>query len=259
MKGLKPLGLVSSVGLLSLLALASPVALADVQSTFRSWDFVNLHLDFSNHFSWLVNPGFRYELVRTGEVPKKLYMVELFTGPVYDFKYKNIDVCLPLLYYYMGFPTSKGYFFSQNVDLRPSLKYKLNRKWILYAKLVFHNTFYSNKYPPADRYGYSLLLKSFFGVRYIINRSMIVMITEDPIFGVIENKNVKPKTGVGFSEPGLNMNRFFVGLSYKVSDDFRLIPQYCFELKFKGDDPSAKTLAEMEHYLFLTLQYKLSV
>lgn len=249
----------SSVSLVFAIAAAPSVAFAGAQSTFRSWNFFSVNLNFSKHWTWLMNPGFRYELIRSNNEPKGIYMLELFTGPIYKFKRKNIKVSLPFLYYYMGFPTSKGYFVTHNIDLRPSLEYKIGKKWHLYSKLVFHNTFYANKYPPAERYGYSLLLKFFIGFRYVLTKAMVLMVTEDPIFGVIENKNVKPKTGVGFSEPGLNMNRFFVGLSYKISDRFKLIPQYCFELKFKGENPSAKTLSEVNHYLFLILQYKLKV
>ena len=231
----------------------------------RTWIYANSTLLLSRSVGWLVMPGFRHEFSRNlaGKSldTNDLYFYEFFTGPIFFTGIGKLKVILPFFYYYMGFPlkAQDKYVYNHNLEFSPTFVYKTGDV-IIYNRLIFHNTIFSTFYREVLdnkdwQKGYSLLLRWKLMIQYIVNPKLILEIAEEPFYGLIEDKDMPPVTGPGFSEKGLDMNRIYAGFTYKITKKFTVEVNYVYETSYKEDTVSGKKEhSQTAHYIFITFK-----
>jgi hypothetical protein len=240
---------------------------ADVPVASRLWTYTNLNLHLSKSTSWMVMAGFRYEFSRKeqGVDPKEMYFYEFFTGPMFYTGIWKLKIILPIWYYYMGFPIKADdtYTYSHNLELMPIFVYKTGNL-IIYNRFIFHNTLYSSFYGKimdnSDwENGYSLLLRWKLMFQYILSSKIILELANEPFYGLVEDHKMPPVTGPGFSEQGIDMNRVYAGLIYKVSPVFSIEVNYIYETSYAENAEEEKKLTQIAHYIFLNLKTSLKL
>lgn len=152
-------------------------------------------------------------------------------------------------------------FTPQNIDIFPTFMYKQNKS-MLQWKVFFYNTFYSTLYSNmpssvvSNPIGYSLLLKLRARYSYWFTKKVALSVGDEVLYGLIGDNNHFAKTGPGFTEPGLDVNKLMAGFAIKLSKDLTVMPYYLYETAYaKNKISSEKDLTLKSHYLFLLVRY----
>lgn len=238
--------------MLTLILLTMPQS--DISATTgRFWSYFNLASLITPNWSFVFMPGIRYEFARANDAlmrpNKAFYFYELLAGPTYTKTWDRFTIKLPLWYYYMGFPSSGDYAYAHNIEFLPILSYRLG-KLTLTSRTIFHNTIYASIYEtPELKRGYSLVIRQFLQVAYTIDERFSILLSDEPFFGVVEDKHAPPSP-IGFWPRGFRLNRLYVGFQYRITPRIAVTPQYVLETVY---DEGRKT--DTNHYLFVTFSY----
>ena len=237
----------------------------------RTWEYASFVAALSPEWSLLVMPGHRSEFYRSFGDTKNTYLEEFFIGPNYTTKFDNFKLSVGLWYYYMYFPNrfTGNVVFSHNVELVPTLSYKIDPQFTLSDRVIFHNTLYSTFYgnaatqalaagPSVDdlRSGFSCLMREMLTLSYALDASCTLSIGDEIFVGLIADTQAKPANGPGFSPTGITQNRLYIGGTYTITPGVLMVsPQYVFETNYdtKGN------FTENDHYVFVTLTYILKL
>ncbi|MCK5598884.1 DUF2490 domain-containing protein [bacterium] len=237
-----------------------------VQTAGRSWNYLSSTFTISRSLSWVLLGGIRHEFSRWDEgtsiATKGLYFNELFTGPVYVKKFGPVIGVFPVFFYYMGFPIKAAdtYTYGYSLEFAPTFIYKIG-KVSMSNRFIFHNKIFSNFYSEilgdaSWNSGYSLMIRWKFMLQYRLSDKLIIEVAEEPFFGIIEDPDAPAVTGPGFSEKGLDMNRFYLGFIYNVNKRIGIEVNYVYETSYANDVKDIKQLTQKAHYIFLTLKTK---
>ncbi len=225
----------------------------------RMWESYNLTALISPELSFTVMPGVRWEFGDDAATPVGTYFEELFVGPTYTLQLSdNFKVKLPVWYYFMGFPSaSKGtYNFSHNLEIMPTLEYKINPSLMISSRSIFHNTFYASM---NNSSGWSTLLREMVLVNYTAATGFTVFAGDEIFVGLITDPNNPGTYGPGFSPSGLDENRIYAGFTYKISPEFSITSQYIYSTTYKanaGVNNAANGIPNVSaHNFYLTMTY----
>lgn len=252
------------MGILFLLAaFRGQVSAKDLTATERVWNYTILTASISKDLGWIFIPGFKYEFLRTvggeKEDSRGLLVYELFVGPYFKTHINKVKVMVPLTYHYMRFPNTPKdgvCSFNHSIDLFPSFSYRTGKS-TFQGRVFFHNTFYSSfyRYVPSIRkakFGYSLLCKLRVLYEYRISKRVGLAAGDEVVLGIIEDNNSPPKTGPGFTESGLDINKILLGFDLKVTKNLSIEPFYLYESFYtKNKNTGNKELKLKSNYLFV--------
>ena len=219
----------------------------------RFWTYANLTAVMSPQWAFVAMPGIRYEFARSDPISfspaSKLYFLEFLTGPVYTVSLTpSFSLKLPLWYYYMGYPVNAtdDYYYSHNIEFLPIFELK-NTNLTLTSRTIFHNTIYATIYETIEeRSGYGLVIRELLKLDYQFNKTVGIVIGEEPFWGIIEDSDALANV-LGYWPKGFRLNRVYTGLTIRVGQSCMISPQYVYETSYD----SGEVVAE-NHYVFIT-------
>jgi len=230
----------------------------------RLWGYANYIAVLSPDWSFMVMPGGRWEVKRVGTpATKDNYLNELFVGPVYTMNLSDsMKLKVPVWYYYMDFPNrfTETRNFSHNIEVVPTLEFKLDANLTLVNRVILHNTIYSSAYANDDqRNGFSMLMREMVQINYALNPSLSLTVADEIFYGLITDTEALPIYGPGFSPAGLVQNRVYAGFSCKITPELSIVPQVVYETNWNNENiiggAGNGTLKETDWYGYLTINY----
>lgn len=218
--------------------------------TGRIWAYGVANVQLDEAWSFAVIPGTRYEYARSGDLPSKgRYLDEVFVGPAWTGRLGDLSLKVALQYYFLGYPRPGSYPLSHNLELVPTIDYRIGALSLSY-RIIFHNTIYASVYPAGQRWGFGTVMRNLVQARYALAPTFSVLLGDEPWFGLIENGGTA-YSSAGYWQRGFRLNRLYAGFDWKLGNGVTLSPQYVFEATF-GPDGQA---TELGHYAFVTLGF----
>lgn len=250
------------------LFISAGLTAAEKKTTFRTWYYNNISVVLHDYVSWTILPGFRYEPYTSIGEQSNVYFIEFFSGPVITPPAiktgpGKMMFVIPLWYYYNGYPIESidEYATVHNIALVPMVINAFKHVMIM-NRFFFYNTFYADKYhkldglSKGDQWGFSSLLAWKIELMFFPIKNWGINIANELFSGIIENPDVTPSTGIGFSEKGIQFNRIYAGFSYSLAVDKTVIikfnPHYVCELNYIGE---GFYLRAVHHYFYLVTSF----
>jgi hypothetical protein len=163
------------------------------------------------------------------------------------------------------------YNFSHNLEIVPTVEYRFGR-WSLYDRMIFHNTFYADAYGTPytgtdgtsigvgdQRWGFGTVLRELLQLRFAVTDRLGAFISDEVFLGIIEDgdtSKMKKADGtptgynpLGYWKHGFRSNRVYLGIDYKVSPNFTVVPMYMVDATVSPIDST--DLTDVAHTFFL--------
>jgi len=239
-----------------LLLAACPALASAAPQTGRLWFQAAATIRLTDEWSVTAIPGLRFEYARSGAARAKAhYLDEAFVGPNWSTHLGDLTLTLSLWYCYVDLPSATGATpLTHNLELMPALDWR-EGPLRLTLRAIFHNTLYASVYPVGQRWGFGTVMRGLVQASWQVSDRTSVFLGEEPWFALIGNVGAAPASAAGFWEPGFRLNRVTAGVEFKAPSGVTLSPQYVLDATV-GDDGR---LAEMEHYVYLTVSWVLDV
>lgn len=223
----------------------------------RMWENLNITTLLSPDVSFTVMPGHRWEFYKSSGMPSDTYFMELFAGPNFTLKIDDsFKLKFSLWYYYMYFPNrfTETAPFSHNIEVIPTIEWKINDRLTISDRVISHNTIYASCYATDDlRNGFSSMIREMLTISYKIpeiDKNLTLILSDELFIGVVEDTEAAP-SALGFYRNGINSNRLYAGFSYAFSPSFIVIPQVIYETNYDA----AGTLVGTNYNFYLTVTY----
>ncbi|OGF49288.1 MAG: hypothetical protein A2231_03910 [Candidatus Firestonebacteria bacterium RIFOXYA2_FULL_40_8] len=223
----------------------------------RMWENLNFTTLLSPDLSFTVMPGHRWEFYKSSGMPSDTYFMELFVGPNYAIKIDDsFKFKLSLWYYYMYFPNrfTQTAPFSHNIEVIPTIEWKVSDDLTISDRVISHNTIYASNYATEDlRTGFSSMIREMLTFAYKLNcidKNLTLLLSDELFIGVQQDADAAP-SALGFYRNGINSNRIYGGFSYAVTPTFIVVPQLIYETNYDA----AGTLVGTNYNFYLTVTY----
>jgi hypothetical protein len=242
----------------------------NVPVTFNHWLYLNGNIAFSPSWSLHVMPGHSYEYwsdekTGAGSHPKGTFLTELFIGPWYSTALTdNLKMRLGVEYYYMGFSLSHSAdvidFYNHCIEVIPVFDYKINDKFSISSRTIFHNVLYTSdrksRATDESSSGWGMLVRQLVTVHYNLNQLVTLSLGNEFFFGVVEGDGL---ISAHKNTKGYNENRVIPGITLKnLAPGFSLTANYIYRTSFQMHDSATfdkGDINKVQHYAQLIASY----